>query len=55
MKRRSFTKDFKLETLKQLDFRPLVEVCREHELLPTIVKRWKREFDSNPQEAFGKK
>lgn len=61
IKRRSFTKEFKVEILKQIEVRPLVEVCREHELLPAIVMRWKREFEGNPtlhlQEKviFGKK
>ncbi len=55
MKRRSFTKEFKVEILKQIEARPLVEVCREHELLPAIVMRWKREFEGNPQAAFAGK
>lgn len=55
MKRRSFTKEFKVEILKQIEARPLVEVCREHELLPAIVIRWKREFEGNPHEAFAGK
>ena len=55
MKRRSFTKEFKVEILKQMDVRPLVEVCREHELLPAIVMRWKREFEGNPHDAFAGK
>lgn len=55
MKRRSFTKEFKLEILKQIEVRPLVEVCREYELLPAIITRWKREFEGNPHEAFAGK
>lgn len=55
MKRRSFTKEFKVEILKQIEVQPLVEVCREHELLPTIVARWKLEFEGNPHQAFAGK
>ena len=50
--KRSFTKEFKLSVLRELEVKKLVEVCREHSISPIIVNRWKREFDQNPQEAF---
>jgi len=50
--RKSFTREFKLGVLRDLDGKPLAQVCREHELHPTLVARWQREYRENPKEAF---
>ena len=50
--RRTFTREFKLSVLKELELRPLVEVCRVHNISPSVVRRWKAEFDKNPKGAF---
>lgn len=50
--RKSFTREFKLSVLRDLDGKPLAQVCREHELRPTLVSRWQREYRENPREAF---
>ncbi len=50
--RRTFTKEFKQSVVQQLDSLPLVEICRENDILPAMIQRWKREYESNPQEAF---
>lgn len=52
MKRRSFTREFKLDILQQLEHKPLAEVCREYELHPALVIRWKREQSDYPKDAF---
>lgn len=52
MKRRRFTKEFKLEILRELEGKTLAQVCREHDLVPNVVSRWKKEYDSNPHQAF---
>lgn len=51
--RRRFTKEFKHLVVQQLDSRPLAEICRENDVLPAMIQRWKREYESNPQDAFG--
>jgi transposase len=52
MKRRRFTKQFKLEILRELESRTLAQVCREHDLVANVVSRWRKEYDSNPGNAF---
>lgn len=50
--RRKFTREFKLNVLRQAEQQPLAEVCREHDLHPTLVNRWKQEQQQYPKEAF---
>jgi transposase len=50
--RRKFAKEFKLAVLQELEQKSLAQVCREHELNPNVVSRWKREYQQNPQQAF---
>lgn len=52
MRRRRFTKEFKLEILMELESKTLAQVCREHDLVPNVVSRWKKEYESNPYQAF---
>ena len=50
--KRRFNREFKLEVLRQVELRPAAEVCREHNLHPTLVNRWKREQQRYPKDAF---
>lgn len=50
--RRKFTKEFKLSVVRELEDKTLVEVCRMHNLSPSVVNRWKREHTENPKDAF---
>ncbi len=50
--RRKFTKEFKLSLVRELEARPLVEVCRANSISPSVLSRWKREYDMNPEKAF---
>lgn len=50
--RRTFTRDFKRKVVDELDSRPVEEICREYEVSKNILYRWKREFNSNPRDAF---
>lgn len=54
-KKRSFTKEFKLEIVRESETKPAAEICREHNLQPQLLHRWKKEHDSNPKEAFSGK
>lgn len=51
-KKRTFTKEFKLEILRELEGKSAAEVCREHNLHSVLVHRWRREYESNPKDAF---
>jgi len=50
--RRIFTKEFKRRVIEELRIRSAAEICREHEIGPNLLSRWKREYEENPQEAF---
>lgn len=50
--RRKFSKEFKLSVIEQLGSCSRAEICREHNILPDLLSRWKKEYDSNPHVAF---
>ena len=50
--KRKFTRDFKLEVIQQIEHQPSAEVCREHNLNPNMISRWKREMEQYPKDAF---
>lgn len=52
MKRRIFTREFKLSLLQELDRKSAAQVCREHEIHPVLLSTWKKEFDRDPVNAF---
>lgn len=52
MKKRKFTKEFKLEVLRELESKTQAHVCREHNLVPNVVSRWRKEYESDPHHAF---
>ena len=52
-KRRSFTKEFKLERIRELELgKSTVQIGREHGILPSLIARWKKEYYENPGHAF---
>jgi len=51
-KRRTFEKDFKLEVLAELQTFSWAEVCRKHNLHPSLIHKWKHEYQENPKKAF---
>lgn len=51
-KRRAYTRDFKLSILRELQTKPNVEVCREHDINPSLIPKWKKEYRENPKKAF---
>ena len=50
--RRRFTKEFKHSVVQQLDSSSTAEICREHDIHLNMLHRWKKEYESNPYEAF---
>lgn len=50
--RRKFTKEFKQSVVHQLDSHSAAEICRENDIQPNLLYRWKKEYESNPYEAF---
>jgi len=50
--RRRFTKEFKHSVVQQLDSSSQAEICREHNIHLNMLHRWKKEYESNPNDAF---
>jgi transposase len=50
--RRIFTQDIKRKVVGLLRVKSAAEICREYEIGPNLLSRWKREYDDNPGEAF---
>ena len=50
--RRRFTKEFKEYVVQQLDSSSAAEICRENNIHLNLLHRWKKEYESNPHEAF---
>jgi len=50
--RRTFTREFKLSILRELESKSAAQVCREHNLHPVLICKWKRDYEKNPSEAF---
>ena len=53
MKRKRFSKEFKLQVVQEMEAgRDLVELCRQHDIASSLVYRWQREYEANPDLAF---
>jgi len=51
-KRRTFTREFKVKILRELELKEKASVCREYDILPTLLDRWKREEQVYAGNAF---
>ena len=53
MKHREFTREFKFEVLRDMNTgKSIVQVCRENDLKPDLVYRWRHEYRKDPGNAF---
>ena len=50
--RREFSRDFKLSVLNELNVKKAVEVCREHNIHPVLLCKWKKDFNQDPIKSF---
>lgn len=51
--RRTFTKEFKLERIRELETgKSLAEIGREYNIHPSQLLRWKDEYYKNPKQSF---
>lgn len=56
MNQRKFSKEFKMEILREIDSgKTMGQVCREHQLNKSMVYYWKKSFQENPEHAFSGK
>lgn len=50
--KKSYSRYFKLSVIKETEtFRDL-EVCRKYGLVPSLLHRWKSQYQKNPDKAF---
>jgi transposase len=53
IKRRIYTRDFKISLLRELEAgKNLAQLSRENNIHPTMISRWKQEYEKNPDNAF---
>ena len=53
MKRRIFSREFKLSLLQELESKSAAQICKEHEIHPVLLSSWKRDYERDPGKAFG--
>ncbi len=53
LKRREFTRDFKLQVVREVDAgKPMAQVARQHQLTPNTVAKWRKQLRKYPTTAF---
>ena len=54
MERRKYTREFKLETVNMMKGRgvSLAQAARDLDIRHTVLRRWVKEFGTDPQNAF---
>lgn len=54
MKKRVFSREFKLAVVRQLVSREkrLAQLCREHSLCDTLVRRWREQYERDGEHAW---
>lgn len=50
--KRRFSRKFKLSILQELESKKMAEVCRAHNIAPSTVSGWRKDYEANPKEAF---
>lgn len=51
-KTKTYSREFKISVLQELDTKSMTEVCRNHNLACSTVSGWKKVYTENPKEAF---
>jgi transposase len=54
MTKRTFGREFKLQVVRQLarGEKRISQVCREHGLCQTLVRRWREQYDGDAENAW---
>jgi transposase len=53
LNRRRFTRDFKLQVIREVEAgKPVAQAAREHQLHPTLIRRWQHEHQQYTDQAF---
>ena len=53
LKRRQFTRDFKLHVLREVEAgKSVAQASREHQLHPTLISKWQKQHSQYAEQAF---
>ena len=53
LKRRQFTREFKLQVLREIEAgKSVAQAAREHQVHPTLIGRWQQQHTKYAQQAF---
>lgn len=54
MTKRTFSREFKLQLVRQLALgeKRISQVCREHSLCQTLVRRWREQYEQDGENAW---
>ena len=53
LKRRAFTKEFKLQVIAEVDAgKPQAQVAREHQVTANMIAKWRRQLRQYKEHAF---
>ena len=56
LKRRQFTREFKLQVVREVDAgKPMAQVARQHQLNPNTVAKWRKQLRKYPDTAFARR
>ncbi len=51
--RKKFTREFKISVLRELENGKIAaQLCRENDIHPSMLTKWKKEYKENPNTAF---
>lgn len=53
MKRRRFSKEFKLSVISEFDSgKTIAQISTEKSISPSVISKWRREYKQDPERAF---
>lgn len=52
MKKRSYTREFKLSVLAELQDKTMAQVSKKYNVHVSVITRWRREYRESPTKAF---
>jgi len=53
LKRRQFTREFKLQVIREIEAgKSLAQAAREHQLHPNLINRWRHQHERYAERAF---
>ena|SRR3989338_7109353 len=52
MKKRTYTREFKLSVLAELQDKTIAQVSKKHNVHASVIRRWRSEYRECPSKAF---